>query len=96
MQTTRGVHSFSKCGMRLAPVCGAKLDPYGDHLAACPSTGRLKRRGTAFERSLVVALDEYEGTDGSGGDGFQLLYEEAPRCALDEAEATAEPPPVRT
>ena len=22
----------------------------GDHLAACPSTGRLRRRGTAFER----------------------------------------------
>ena len=26
------------------------LDAFGDHLAACPSTGRLKRRGTAFER----------------------------------------------
>ena len=26
------------------------LDALGDHLASCPSTGRLKRRGTAFER----------------------------------------------
>ena len=26
------------------------LDVFGDNLAACPSTGRLRRRGTAFER----------------------------------------------
>ena len=30
--------------------CHSFLDRFGDHLAACPSTGLLKRRGTAFER----------------------------------------------
>ena len=30
--------------------CHSFLDRFGDHLAACPSTGMLKRRGTAFER----------------------------------------------
>ena len=26
------------------------LDVFGEHLASCPNTGRLRRRGTAFER----------------------------------------------
>ena len=40
-------------GIRRCPDfrnCRAMLDVFGDHLAACPSTGRLRRRGTAFER----------------------------------------------
>ena len=40
-------------GARRCPgfrLCQSYLDCYGDHLAACPSTGLLKRRGTAFER----------------------------------------------
>ena len=31
-------------------TCRAMLDVFGNLLAACPSTGRLRRRGTAFER----------------------------------------------
>ena len=30
--------------------CGCMLDVFGEHLASCPNTGRLRRRGTAFER----------------------------------------------
>ena len=40
-------------GIRRCPGfrhCQSMLDAFGDHLASCPSTGRLKRRGTAFER----------------------------------------------
>ena len=40
-------------GVRQCPAfnsCHSFLDCYGDHLAACPSTGLLRRRGTAFER----------------------------------------------
>jgi len=31
--------------------CGAELDPYGDHLAACPKSGLLKRRAMPQERT---------------------------------------------
>ena len=38
-----------------APRCqqtnAALLDDYGDHSAACPRTGELKRRGSAYERA---------------------------------------------
>ena len=40
-------------GIRRCPGfrhCQSMLDVFGDHLASCPSTDRLKRRGTAFER----------------------------------------------
>ena len=40
-------------GVHQCPVfnsCHSFLDCYGDRLAACPSTGLLRRRGTAFER----------------------------------------------
>lgn len=33
-----------------ARTCQARLDCFGDHLAACSATGFLRRRGTAFER----------------------------------------------
>jgi len=31
--------------------CGAELDPYGDHLAACNKSGLLRRRATPQERT---------------------------------------------
>ena len=39
-------------------TCRAVADPMGDHLAACMHTGRVQRRGKAFEAAWALVLRE--------------------------------------
>ena len=41
--------------------CGALVDPWGNHFLACPSTGRLRRRGKALELAFAQLLREAGG-----------------------------------
>ena len=41
--------------------CGALLDPWGNHLLACHSTGRLTRRGKALELAVAQLCREAGG-----------------------------------
>ena len=46
------------CGGGGHPGCRLPLDPYGDHLAACPRTGLLARRAGPIERAWTRVLRE--------------------------------------
>ena len=58
-------HHLGRCGQ--APGthgCGRALDPYGDHMAACPRTGALARRGHLLEQAWVRVCREAVGPEG--------------------------------
>ena len=38
--------------------CGGRLDAYGDHMAACPRTGALPRRGHLLEQAWIQVCRE--------------------------------------
>ena len=57
--------TLARCGQ--APGthgCGRALDPYGDHMAACPRTGALARRGHLLEQAWVRVCREAVGPEG--------------------------------
>ena len=44
--------------------CGRLVDPLGDHLAACPRTGALARRGHLMEQAWIKICREAVGPEG--------------------------------
>ena len=46
-----------RCGAH-GPGCGAAVDVYGDHYAACPHTGLLARRAKPLERAWIRVVRE--------------------------------------
>ena len=53
-----------RCGGGGNPGCGAVVDPYGDHRAACARSGLLARRAPLLEQAWVRVCRE-----GLGGEG---------------------------
>ena len=52
-----------RCGAH-GPGCGAAVDVYGDHYAACPRTGLLARRAKPLERAWIRVVREALGPEG--------------------------------
>ena len=52
-----------RCGAH-GPGCGAAVDVYGDHYAACPRTGLLARRAKPLERAWIRVVREAIGPEG--------------------------------
>ena len=51
-----------RCGAH-GPGCGAAVDVYGDHYAACPRTGLLARRAKPLERAWIRVVREALGPE---------------------------------
>ena len=52
-----------RCGAH-GPGCGAAVDVYSDHYAACPRTGLLARRAKPLERAGIRVVREAVGPEG--------------------------------
>ena len=52
-----------RCGAH-GPGCGAAVDVYGDHYAACPRTGLLARQAKPLERAWIRVVREAVGPKG--------------------------------
>ena len=52
-----------RCGAH-GPGCGAAVDVYGDHYAACPRTGLLARQPKPLERAWIRVVREAVGPKG--------------------------------
>ena len=70
-QQCRQTACLSLCGGGCAchcpshgPGCGAAVDVYGDHYAACPRTGLLARRAKPLERAWIRVVREAVGPEG--------------------------------
>ena len=54
----------NRCGGDGLPGCGARVDAWGDHAAACPRAGLLQRRAKPLERAWVRVAREAVGAEG--------------------------------
>ena len=64
--------------------CGRRLDGYGDHMAACPRTGALARRGHLLEQVWTRLSREAVGAEGRVVPQQWLAATTAPGVSADD------------
>ena len=72
------------CGSDEGPGCGGRVDPFGDHEAACSNSGRLQKRAKPVERAWIRVAREGVGANGQVVGQAWLAHTTAPGVAAGD------------